>query len=582
VYLQDEIVVEARIHVRGLAGPTPVTVQLIEDRENRVVDSRSINLSGAAEGENVDAAVAAERASAIVELQVKPHRPGRIRFRVEVSPLPNEEVTENNAETVEVQVVETKLRVLYVEGYPRYEYRYLKNALLREPTIEVSALLLDADESFVQEGADPIRRFPETPEELHRFDVVLFGDVDPQSGWLTAMQMNLLLDFVGNEGAGFGLIAGERSAPGRLRGTPLEKLIPVRIDPDAYGPWETALTTGYSPQVTAEGRLNRLFRFPAESAADAATASPHRTLGERGAWIAAMPDLYWIARTLGPKPGATVLVEHPTLRTREDAAGGSVPMPLLVAGHYGAGRIFFQATDETWRWRRFRLGPLPAGEMVHDSYWVQAARLLSPARSASAAPRWIVTADRRRYAYGERVSVEVEVMDAELDRQIGDALKLVVHEIDSDGARTPRSESEGGEGSHVVARVDAYRRSANSNRFDASLVPPRSGEFVVRAEGLPSELGRPSPSARIRVEKPALESRRPDADHEALALLAESTGGRILELDDLEAGFAEIRERTLQIPDDLVEPLWDSRFALAVFLLMISIEWIMRKRFGLL
>ena len=100
----------------------------------------------------------------------------------------------------------------------KHEYRYLKNALLREKTMDLSVLLTDADEQFVQEGTDPIRRFPETPEELNRYDVVFFGDVDPRGRWLSTSQMNMLLDFIGNEGGGFALIAGERARAATVRG----------------------------------------------------------------------------------------------------------------------------------------------------------------------------------------------------------------------------------------------------------------------------------------------------------------------------------------------------------------------------
>jgi hypothetical protein len=131
-----------------------------------------------------------EKPDVRLELRTTPTEPGVHEFRVQAAAVPNERVIANNADAVQVKVIDDRVRVLYVEGYPRYEYRYLKNALVRERTVDLSVLLLEADERFVQEGTTPIRRFPDTPEELNRYDVLLFGDVDPKAdGSATHMVM---------------------------------------------------------------------------------------------------------------------------------------------------------------------------------------------------------------------------------------------------------------------------------------------------------------------------------------------------------------------------------------------------------
>ena len=246
VFVNDLVAIEARLSARGLTGPTPVTVQLFAEPSTATLDARTVMLGP-------------ERTSIVVELRTKPTQAGRARYRVEAVPLAQEHTTANNTDHIDVAILEARLRVLYVEGYPRYEYRYLKNALLREEAMELSVLLIEADDQFVQEGTEPIRRFPNTPEELNRYDVVVFGDVDPRRGWLTAAQMGMLVDFVGDEGGGFGLIAGERAVPHSYLGTPLEKLVCIRIDPEFLGHYATSLPTGYSLQLTAEGRRSRVF-----------------------------------------------------------------------------------------------------------------------------------------------------------------------------------------------------------------------------------------------------------------------------------------------------------------------------------
>ena len=556
VFVNDVLAVEAQISARGLSEPTPVRVALVDERSGTTVATQTVSLDsfGAQDKPSVGATT--------VELHTKPTQGGTTRYRVEVAPLPGETNIQNNAERVDVTILEGGLRVLFVEGYPRYEYRYLKNALLREQTMQMRGLLIEADEQFVQEGTEPIGRFPDTPEELSRYDVVLFGDVDPRGGWLTAAQMNMLLDFVGNEGGGFGLIAGERAAPHRYLGTPLEKLIPVSIDPGFLGRYDAPLVSGYRPRLTPEGRRSRIFRFAADRAASAAL-------------FDSLPELYWVARTLGPKPGASVLAEHPTLRT---AAG---PMPVVVTGRYGAGKLFFQATDDTWRWRRHN------GELLHDSYWVQVARELMRDTRASQDRRYVLRTDRRTYAYGEPVRVQVEFFDAQLLSQQHDTLPVAV-EVQSSKFEDRKDMNVAPSlnfelrTSDFAARFDVHRIGPQSSIFEGAYVPPHPGGFSLEAADISPRPGDRSASVLVRVERPDLEARRPEADYEALERIAAATGGRVLELDQLESEFATVRDRSVQIPDDVVETLWDSKLVLVLFVLMISTEWGLRKAFGLL
>lgn len=579
VYLQDQVVVEAKICVSGADGaPMAVTVKLFEERTVTPVATRTLTLATSPQPDaNRPAGSSsttdfAEPACGTVELRAKPKQPGTIRYRIEVEALPGEEIQDNNVDSIDVAVRDARLRVLFVEGYPRYEYRYLKNALLREPTIDLSVLLLEADDQFVQEGTDPVRRFPETPEELSRFDAVVFGDVDPRGGWLSAAQSNMLLDFVGNEGGGFGIIAGERFAPQRFLGSTLEKLIPVRIDREFLGHYETALTEGFKVVLTPEGRATRLFQV-------SGAAGQSDTDGNAAEVFDGLPELYWIAQTLGAKPGATVLAHHPTLRTRVERHENAQALPILVLARYGAGRILFQGTDDTWRWRRHRVAGLPAGELLHDVYWMQLARMLSPAHRAGANPRFLIRTDRRAYPFGTRVRTEVEVLDSQLLSQLGDNVRLSLQDIS--GASDGESQTAAERG-FLVNRLDAGRRSAESSIFETAFTPMNPGRYQLKLDDVVSRPGERNMAATFKVDRPDLESRRPDADHATLEAIAQATGGEVLELNQLASSFANIRDRSAQTPDDVVEPLSDSKLVLILFALMIGLEWTLRKVFGLL
>ncbi len=537
VFANDFLLVEASISANGLENPIACTVQLLDDQTSEMVDEKKIVLDTADQATKV-------------ELSAKPAREGDARYLVRVEPLPDERHVENNQDVVDTRVLADRLKVLYVEAYPRFEYRFLKNALLREKSIELSVLLLEADDNFVQEGAEPIRRFPETAEELARFHVVLFGDVDPSEGWLTPVQMTMLLDFVGQRGGGFGLVAGVRHAPHKFVGTPLERLIPVNIDPQVAGSTDAPLTKGFKPQVTPAGRESRLLRFFNDPA-------------DNDQAISAFPELFWVSKTLGSKPGASVLLEDPE---RSTATG---PMPMIVLGRYGAGKIFFQASDDTWRWRRH------TGELLYDGYWIRVMRELMNSSLASADRRYVIRTDRHMYPYGKPVRAQIEILDPRLTAEDQSTIRLRVAYVGDSAEKGPQPRA-------AESEIQAQRLSSQSNLYEGNFLPSGPGAFTVTAPDISAPgVGR-SASAVFRVEKPDLELRHRDADHQTLMRIAGTTGGKLLELSELETQLGEIRDRSVQIPDDITESLWDSRLVFVLFVLMISIEWGLRKAFGLL
>lgn len=273
--------------------------------------------------------------------------------------------------------------------------------------------------------------------------------------------------------------------------------------------------------------------------------------------VATLPGWYWFARTLGPKPGAEVLLEHPTVRTGEGT------MPLVVAGRYGAGKVLFHASDDTWRWRK------GTGELIYDGFWIQVIRALMPARAPGPDRRLVIRPGKRRYHFGQRVDVEVKISDPELLSGFEDHVQLTVR--DEEG--------------RPVARVDGKRLSGSSPLFEGSFIPPEPGTFTVSVENAPPVGPAFQPAAAaasIRVERATLESRRPEADHAALKHLAAETGGEVVPLDRLAAVFGELRDRSVRIPDDVSETLWDSKLAFILFAMLITAEWILRKVYGMI
>ena len=179
-----------------------------------------------------------------VELVHRPKTTGERTFILEVEPRPRELQTENNRIERVVTVRKEKLKVLYVDSEPRYEFRYLKNYLERDETIDLNVVLLSSDPEYSEQDRSALPTFPASKDELFAYDVVIVGDAD--TSFLSQSQMQNLVEFVTEKGGGILFIAGELFNPLSYRGTPLELLLPIELA-EARNP--TAVGTGDRPRT---------------------------------------------------------------------------------------------------------------------------------------------------------------------------------------------------------------------------------------------------------------------------------------------------------------------------------------------
>ncbi len=524
VFVRDPIAVRTRIAVEGFDVPVPLTVQLCGE-DGRILDQQVVTLGS-------------DQESATVETRYRPESPGRIRMRIQVPTQEGEADSANNVDAVEVDVIEERIRVLYVDGYPRYEYRYLKNMLIREQTVTASCLLLSADDEFVQEGTEPIRRFPGTADELKPFNVVVFGDVNPRAEWLSESQAELLTKWVGDQGGGFVMIAGPRWSPHAYGGTLLERLVPVKSSADTGRVPDS--TAPFQLRQTPEGRHSHVFRFESDPNAN-------------DSLLAGLPEMYWFARTQGAKPGVEVLAEHPTVRTVEDA------MPLVVAGRYGAGTTIFVGVEETWRWRR------GVGSVFFDAFWLHLIRYAARHQLLGRDRGLVLSADRTQYEPGDPVVLTLRSSDPQEQMTTPDRVTAFV--TDAAG--------------RLVTRVALNRLGKGSSTHEGTFRPPRSGNFIARLEADATIPGQPLLSVTIRVESAGPEMRRVEPDHDLLKQLASRTGGLAVGVGEIGRISEHLEDRRVHIPDDVARPLWDTKLVLILFTLIIGTEWVWRKVSGM-
>lgn len=512
------------------------TVRLIDTRTGVELDR--VDLPPAAEG--------GADAPSEITLAGRSEQAGDATWAVVIDAPADDLVSENNRREVPVGLIDRPLRVLYVDGYPRWEYRYLKNLLVRERSIESSVLLLSADRDFAQEGNVPLARLPRTAEEFAPFDLVIIGDVP--ATFFTPEQLALIRDAVARQGMGLLWIGGAQSTPSAWAGTPLADLLPMRppLDLPSAG---VAVNMVATPQATRLGVLR--LGSPGN-----ATLWPPELADPAAGWS----QLHWVQR-IEPrqlKPTAEVLAE-----SAQPVSGD--PTPLVIAMRYGAGEVLYVATDEIWRWRYGR------GETLPEQFWVQLIRMLGRERAVGADTMLLLETAPRRAAPGQPVRVSLRMLDAALAGLRPGSIAAVIE--------TPAGEH--------VADIE-LRQTGRDGEFAAIWIAERdqssgageASELRVRVvdSAFPEAAGA---SATIEVVRPDEERRRPETDHALLRTLAAETGGRVLHPDDLSA-LSQLPRREIRTEDPITERIWNTPLALLLVLLLGAIEWAGRRLISLL
>lgn len=504
-----------------------------------------------------------------VEVTFKPAEEGTLNFIAEAAKQAGEVDDEDNAFPAQMAILDARIAVLYCEGYPRWEYRYVKNEMIRDRTVDIACLLYSADRGFSQEGdppsekdhwPGPVTRFPESMTEMLAYDVILFGDVDPRQ--FTDAQLQLISEFVARKNGGFGMIAGPKYAPHAYRNTPIEIILPVslsRTPPDEGQP----ITNGWRPVLTKEGQDSTIFRFFEDRATN------NRFLTED------IQPLFWYSRGVSAKPNVgEVYAEHPL-----DTGPDGRKAPLLVLGRYGGGRTLFSAIDDSWRWRYY------TGESIFDTYWVQQIRYLARAKKLGQR-RFTLNAMRPAYERGEQIGVSLRILDPELLQQLPEQLDVtVIQKI-----RNP----DGSEREQPVRQEKLQRKEGENELYLTSWTADQTGQFVARIPAL-ANLG-PAPEVPIVVKEPKLELLEPSVDRVLLSKLPLDNGANDPNGIDFEklslAGndtvpvvkkeLEKIGSVAMNVPEYTNQLLWNAPIAMVIFVLLITAEWVLRKVYGML
>jgi hypothetical protein len=285
----------------------------------------------------------------------KPAKTGDVTLTLDVPKHPDETLVDNNRLTAPIAIREEKLRVLVVESLPRWEYRYLRNALSRDPGVEVTCLLFHPGLSKVGGGTkDYIKQFPAGLDALSRFDVVFLGDVGLDDNQLTAEQCRLLKGLVEHQASGLVFLPGSQGRQFSLLETALADLFPVVLDELQPGGWGSRTPGQF--ELTELGRRSLLTNL-------ADTPDHNQEVWDD------LPGFQWYAPVVRAKGGSEVLAVH------KDATNKHGRLPLLVTRTFGAGKVLFMGTDGAWRWRK------GVEDKYHYRFWGQVVRWMAYQRN---------------------------------------------------------------------------------------------------------------------------------------------------------------------------------------------------------
>ena len=448
----------------------------------------------------------------------------------------DETIADNNSQSAPIAIREEKLKVLVVESYPRWEYRYLRNALSRDPGIEVACLLFHPGLGKVGGGSqDYIKVFPEAIEDLTKFDVVFLGDVGLDDGQLTTEQCELLKGLIEHQASGLVFMPSWQGRQFSLLQTPLGELCPVVLDDAQPGGWGSRTPGRF--ELTERGRGSLLTKL-----ADTQTENVQ-------VWED-LPGFQWYAPVVRAKAGSEVLAVHGEMSNQYGR------LPLLATRTFGAGKVLFMGTDGAWRWRK------GVEDKYHYRFWGQVVRWMAYQRNMAKGEtmRLFYTPDQPQTR--QTLTLSAHVMDKGGEPlQTGDVIARIVSPAGK--IETVRFLAEGDrwgvfQGRYTPAEPGKHEVTIACQQTSATL----DASFFVQGQAL-EQVGKPA---------------RPDVLEE-LSLVSRGKSVQPHEIDEVIQMLAE-----LPMPPPSIRrlQLWSHPLTGTLVVVLMGVFWIWRKAVGLI
>ena len=443
-----------------------------------------------------------------------------------------EENQANNTMSRFVVVEGRKPRVLYIEGEPRWEFKFIRRAVEEDRSLQLVTMLRVTQNKILRQGGANAKEleagFPSTAEELFQYDGLIIGSVD--AGYFSLTQQELIRQFADRRGGGVLFLGGRSSlSDGGYDKTGMAEMMPVTLLA-AKGTFERELAI---PSVTPSGRDSMVLRLVED---------PDKNV-ER--WKT-MPKLADFQATGKAKPGAVVLAEMSTPKG---------VFPLLAVQNYGRGRVAVFATSGSWRWQMTQ----PKEDTTHELFWQQLLRWVSSATQGQI----VATTPNPLLADDGKLPIRVDVRE-----------KNYLPVADADV--TARVMGPQGVAAQVKLTPDPVLPGVYVGEWNAPVV----GDYVAEVEAMRNGQKIGSDALLFRREDGVTENFYSEQNRELLEKLSEETGGRYWKPEDAkklptEISFSEAGVTTRETYD-----LWNMPFFFLLLLALRTSEWLLRRKWG--
>jgi uncharacterized membrane protein len=448
----------------------------------------------------------------------------------------DDRIAENNTLDALIQVRDDHPQVLYIEGEPRWEFKFVRRAVQDDPNIRLVTLLRSSENKFYRQGIDSeamlAEGFPTTRDELFQYKGLMFGSIE--STFFTQDQLNMVVDFVNTRGGGFMMMGGRNSfSGGRYQNSPIAAILPVQLAQEDRVPVLERLKVALSDF----GRTHSLMKLTPEASANVKQWSD-------------LPPLNDFNRTLDAKVGGIVLA-------RGEGESRDTGSPILLAyQRYGRGRTMAFTTGSSWQWQ---MG-MDHSDMTFELFWKQILRWLV---NSSPEPVMIST-DKDTYLPGETVNLVAEVSDKGFAR-LNNA-RVVARMTDAAGN---------------MEMIPLEWSGAQEGVYKAQVNGGAEGVYELSVEAAQDGTTIGTYRTAFQVHDRPVEFSNAAVDTRRLEAIASQTGGKYYPLS-----------RLGDVPDDAVyvegessfveqKELWDLPILFFLLCTSLGAEWFWRKKKGL-
>lgn len=437
-----------------------------------------------------------------------------------------------------VRVADTKIKILYVENAPRWEFKFLQPALLRDRRIDVDFILVNAAPEVAKSGKPYLPEFPKTREKFFdaKYNLLILGDVP--SAYFSKEQQEWIREFVQNRG-GLIVMAGRQNMPSSYENTPIAEALPIEFKKEKFGIDSEVRTQEYPPTLTEAGQRTEWLAL-----AD----TPEENMD---IWQKKLMGFHWNYPVAKLKPAATSLIVNPRAAKIGEPL---VPMPVLATHFYGKGQVMWFGTDETWRWRW----------NYQDKYFVRLwgqiiYQLGLPSLLGDSSKRSQMALDRSQAVVGTQSKVYVRLLDKDFNPRKDAKVEAEVEFLD---AKQGEDRKKSVVLNALAGRPGEYAVLLTNNqagRFELHVKNPEVNTFSFRVD-LP----------------PKHELEESGMNEKGLRDAAQVALGRFYREEDLHemAGSIVMQKKEFTLRQEVL--LWNP-LAILLFLALITAEWLVRK-----